>query len=88
LEQKVIKKFASIPGMSTKAVIGRVITKNLLNSAHPNAIYGKSTGSALKMSLWRDKQKENPTPPLLKSYSHLRKTEIPDNLSKIANFTS
>jgi hypothetical protein len=47
-----------------------------------------STGSALKMSLWRDKQKENPTPPLLKSYSHLRKTEIPDNLSKIANFTS
>jgi hypothetical protein len=84
IQQEAIKKFASIPGTSTKMMMGD-ITKKVLNSANPNAIYGMSSGSSLKMALWKTKQKENPTPPLPKSYSYLMKTEIPENLSKTAD---
>jgi hypothetical protein len=64
-------------------VIG-YIAENILDSL----LFGMSTGRALKMSLWRAKQKRNsqiPTPPLSKGYSGLMKTEIPDKLSKTTN---
>jgi hypothetical protein len=79
-----IKKYSTLPGTSTKAMLGE-ISKNLLASSTPNAIYGMDSGSALKMALWRNKQKENPIPQLPKSHDDVMKTDIPQKFSKTAD---
>jgi hypothetical protein len=80
MQHEAIKNIASIPGTSTKVMIGD-ISKICLT--HPTQMpYAISISSTLKKSLWRAMQKESPSPPLPESNPDLIKTEIPDNLSK------
>lgn len=79
-----IAKYSTISGTSTKAMLGE-ISQNILSSSTPNAIFGMSSGSALKMSLWRNKQKINPIPELPKSHADVMKTVIPSKLSLTAD---
>jgi hypothetical protein len=84
VELATIKKHASIPGTSTKAMVCE-ITNTLLSSSQPNTVYSMSSSSALKSALFREKKKANPLPPLPKSYADVIKTTIPSSLSSSAD---
>jgi hypothetical protein len=40
------------------------IAQNILSSSNPNALFTMSTTNALKISLYREKKKLNPFPPI------------------------
>ncbi len=62
-ERNIIKKHATLPGTSNKAMVNE-IAQNILSSSHPNALYSMSTTTALRLALYREKKKLNPLPPL------------------------
>jgi hypothetical protein len=59
----IIKKQATLPGTSNKAMVNE-IAQNILSSSHPNALYSMSTTTALKLALYRENKKLNPLAPL------------------------
>ena len=84
VETAALKKHASLPGTSTKAMLCE-ISHNLLISELPNALYSTSTSTALKQALYRQKKRENPLPPLPKNHDDLMKADIPSRLTQTAD---
>jgi hypothetical protein len=55
-ESLMIKKYAEIPSTTAKMVLSDV-TNQLLASSQPSALYGMSSGGAIKIAFWREKKK-------------------------------
>jgi hypothetical protein len=86
VEKAIIKKYASLPGTSNKAMLCE-ISQNILSSPQPNALYSMSSTAATKMALFREKQKFNPLPPLPKTYTDVLTAAIPTSLTNTADNT-
>ena len=84
VEMATIKRFASVTGSKTKAMLGE-ISNVLLSSDHPNTLAAMRISSALKSALFREKKKINPLPALPKSFSDVITTDIPNKLSLSAD---
>ena len=57
----------------------------MLNSDFPGQIISASSKSAIKMKLWRQKQKNNPRPELTKSFKEYMNIELPTKFTQAAN---
>lgn len=86
VEKAFIKKYATLPRSSTKAMLCE-ISQNILGSSQPNALYSMSSTAANKMALLREKRKLNPLPPLPKNYSDVLSAAIPSTLTNTADNT-
>ena len=65
-ENSVIKKMARVDGISNTTVLSE-ITRDIQRSDQPNLICGMRSKNALKVALWREKNKVNPTPAIPKT---------------------
>jgi hypothetical protein len=74
-EIRVIQKHATLPGTSNKAMVNE-IAHSILSSSLSNALYSMSTTNALKLALYREKEKLNPLPPLPETYQDVMKAVI------------
>ena len=57
----VLDNLANVPAATTKAVLQQIST-NILASSSPGLLSSTSSAGAVKMALWRKKQKINPRP--------------------------
>jgi hypothetical protein len=65
-ETAVIQKMARIDGTTSTRVLSE-ITSNIQKSETPNLICGMRSKNAIKVALFREKKKVNPSPPIPKS---------------------
>jgi hypothetical protein len=86
VEKGIIKKYATLPRTSTKAMLCE-ISQNILRSNLPSALYSMSSTGATKMALFREKQKLNPLLPLPQSYADVLTAAIPASLTHTADNT-
>ena len=84
LENAVIKKYAEIPGTTTKQVLCDISNK-LLASDNSDAIFAMRSGTAIKSRLQHEKKKNADMPKIPKTFEELMKVHIPEKLSKCAD---
>ena len=82
-ENSIIKKRAKVDGVTNTRVISE-ITSNIQRSDTPNLICGMRSKNALKVALWREKRKVNPTPAIPKTgaFAAFMTTNFSEKFSK------
>ena len=83
-EVAVLDNLANVPAATTKAVLQQIST-NILASSSPGLLSSTSSAGAVKMALWRKKQKINPRPKIPESHLDIMEEQIPDKLTKTAD---
>ena len=83
-EVAVLDNLANVPAATTKAVLQQIST-NILASSSPGLLSSTSSAGAVKMALWRKKQKINPRPKIPESHLDIMDEQIPDKLTKTAD---
>ena len=84
MEKKVIKQHAVIDGATTQNVL-KEISINIRGSTSPGLQSSMSSAGAIKMALWREKQRINPSPPIPKGHKAFMEKPIWDKYSLTAD---
>ena len=82
IETQMIKRYAQVDGSTSKQVLVE-ISNNVIGSDSPGLLSSVSSAGAVKMALWRERQKLNPRPNLPKSHDSFM--TIPEKYSQTAD---
>ena len=80
-EKDVIKRMAVVPGTTAKRVLSEV-SSNLQRSPNPGLVCSMRSAGAIKMALWREKNKVNPTPKLPKNFEDIIGCQLPEKFTQ------
>ena len=83
-EKQVLDKYKSVPSVSSAAVL-QDISKTMLSSVFPGQLSSASTAGSIRMKLWRQRQSDNPRPPIPSNFQEFMETEIPEKYSRTAD---
>ena len=87
---EVLDNLANVPAATNKAVLQQIST-NIQASSSPGILSSTSSAGAIKMALWRKKQRLNPRPKIPESHDDIMAAQIQTNLLKLLteqNFSS
>ena len=84
IQTDVVMRFATLPSTTTKQATGKM-SKQMLASGQPDALFSMGSDEAVKAALWREKKKLTSQPKLPKTYKEIMEMEIPDKYKNTAD---